>query len=272
MNQVAKASTHPEGGQLSIAQVAQAAGMRFDADKMVLYDKNGNEIDGVNNKIQTSDMVKTPVGFLIRTGLNMTDGENSDLVGQEDGYIDPTSSAGKALDMMTGLMNMIARYRDSDLIWEIGASTLSSTFSALKGNSDTQYKTTVDFGTICAKTQAIVDVMSRVMMDKIDPETGMLKEGMKAGLTRKEIMTVYNATHNANLSVPCPVCYVFSRWMGVPSLLGQMSQFQKDYVITKKDENGKPLKDKNGDAVIDWEATQARIDRTATSSHRSANP
>lgn len=262
MNELAKTAVHPDGGQFSIMQVAQATGMTFDADKLELRDSNGNVIDGVNRKLTTDDIVKTPVGFLIRSGLELFDGENAEQAKQDKTktYIDPTSTAGKALEMMTGLMNMIARYKQSDLVWEIGASTLASTFSALKSNSDTQYQTTVDFGTICAKTQAIIDVMSQVMMDKIDPKTGMLKEGMKAGLTRKEIMKVYDATHNANLSVPCPVCYVFSRWMGVPSLLGQMSQFQKDYVVTEKDANGKPVYDKNGNVKIDWEATQKVVD------------
>lgn len=260
LDQVARTEVHPDGGQYSIMQVAQATGMTFDEEKLELRDKDGNVIDGVKRKLKPDDIVKTPAGFLIRSGLDLFDGENAKQAKKDAGYIDPTSTAGKALDMMTGLMNMIARYKQSDLVWEIGASTLSSTFSALKSNSDTQYQTTVDFGTICAKTQAIIDVMSQVMMDKIDPETGMLKEGMKAGLTRKEIMKVYDATHNANLSVPCPVCYVFSRWMGVPSLLGQMSQFQKDYVVTKKDENGKPVVDKKGRVVIDWAATKKVVD------------
>lgn len=249
MTQAARSAVHPESSQFSIMQVAQAAGLNFDAETMTLFDKDNNAIDGVNNKVTTEIMSQTPVGYLIRTGLDLFDGENKDRASSENGYIDPTSSAGKAMEMMTGLMNMIARYKDSDLVWEIGASTLSSTFSAMKANADPQYRSTVDFGTICAKTQAIVDVMSQVMLDKIDPETGMLKEGMKPGLTRKDVMKVYDATHNANLSVPCPVCYVFSRWMGVPSLLGQMSQFQKDHVIMKED--GKS---------IDWDATQTHVD------------
>ena len=234
LDDVAKTAVHPEGGQFSVAQIAQATGMTFDADTLKLYDQNGNEVDGVKNKI-TPDMIgNTPAGLLIRNGLS-------------------EETQGKAMDMMAGLMNMVARYKDSNLVWEIGATTLSSTFSALKSNSDPQYKTTVDFGTVCAKTQAIIDVMSQVMLDRV-------KAGKTGGLDRQEIMKVYNEVNKAGLSVPCPVCYVFSRWMGVPSLLGQMSQYQNDYVVTKKGADGKVLLDKNGNAVIDVEATQKLVD------------
>ena len=222
MDDVAKSEVHPEGGQFSVMQFAQSAGMDFNPDTLQLYDAQGREIDGVNNKVTTDMMAKTPVGMLINNGLS-------------------EEQRGPAMDMMAGLMNMVARYKDSNLVWEIGASTLSSTFSALKSNSDPQYATTVDFGTVCAKTQAIIDVMSQVMLDRV-------KEGKTGGLTRDEIMKVYNETHNAGLSVPCPVCYVFSRWMGVPSLLGQMSQFQNDYVV------------QNEDGSINTEATQAKAD------------
>lgn len=222
MDQAAKNSEHPEGSQFSIMQIAQATNMTFDEKTLKLYDRDGNEIDGVKRKI-TADMIKnTPVGLLIDHGLT---GEQNI----------------KAKEMMAGLMNMVARYKDSDLIWEIGATTLSSTFSALKSNSDPQYKTTVDFGTVCAKTQAIIDTLSKVMLDRV-------AEGKYGGLTRQDIMKVYDAVNQAGLSVPCPVCYVFSRWMGVPSLLGQMSQYQHDYVVL--DENGK----------IDKQATQAKVD------------
>ena len=235
MNEVAKQEIHPEGSQFSIAQIAQSTGMVFNEDTLELYDSNGHVVDGVNYRI-TPDMIQqTPVGMLILNGLS---DQSPGL--DENGNEKPSPQAA-AMEMMAGLMNMVARYKDSDLVWEIGASTLSSTFSALKSNSDPQYATTVDFGTVCAKTQAIIDVLSQVMLERV-------REGKSGGLTREDIMKVYDATHNAGLSVPCPVCYVFSRWMGVPSLLGQMSQYQHDYVVTK--ENGS----------VDREETQKKVD------------
>ena len=235
IDQVARTSEHPESSQFSIAQIAQSTGMTFNEETLQLFDRDGNEIDGVNRQI-TPDMIKdTPVGLLIANGLS----DQSPGVDENGNPIDSPQVA--ASKMMAGLMNMVARYKDSNLVWEIGATTLSSTFSALKSNSDPQYKTTVDFGTVCAKTQAIIDTLSQVMLDKV-------KNGEYGGLDRKDVMKVYDAVNKAGLSVPCPVCYVFSRWMGVPSLLGQMSQYQHDYVAT------------NEDGTINKEATQAKVD------------
>ena len=235
IDEVSRKSEHPEGGQFSIMQIAQATNMTFNEDTLQLYDKDGNEIDGVNRKV-TPEMIKdTPVAMLINTGLS----DQSPGVDEDGNRIDSPREA--ATKMMAGLMNLVARYKDSNLVWEIGATTLNSTFSALKSNSDPQYKTTVDFGTVCAKTQAIIDTLSQVMLDRV-------KEGKYGGLTRKDIMKVYDAVNKAGLSVPCPVCYVFSRWMGVPSLLGQMSRYQHDYVAT------------NEDGTINKEKTQENVD------------
>ena len=217
MNEVAAKETHPEGGQFSVIQFAQAAGMTVNENTLQLYDANGKEIDGIKNKV-TPDMIRsTPVGMLIdlaETGMKNKKGVQT---------LAPTINAETAQaqrQMFSDLMNMVAQYKDSNLVWEIASSTL---FSAMKENSDPQYSTTVDFGTICAKTQEIINVMSQVM----------LKEGR--GLTRDEVLKVYNETAQAGLTVPCPVCYVFSRWMGVPSLLGQMSRYQKDLVKLNED-------------------------------------
>ena len=227
-------ATHPGAEMFSVAQVAQANGLRFDEDEVVLYNRKGEIIDGVKVKV-TEDMIEnTPIGMLInmaRDGVTTKAGK----VKFKATISAETAAAQKK--MFTDLMNMIARYKDSNLVWEIAGSML---YSAMKSNSDPQYSTTVDFGTVCAKTQEIINVMSRVMLEK------------GRGLTREEVLMVYNETANAGLTVPCPVCYVFSRWMGVPSLLNQMSQYQKRFVVTTKD--------KNGNTVINKKATQARVD------------
>ena len=258
-------SVHPESSQFSVTQMAEAANLAvIEGDEsLTLYmespngktvkglDKNKKwlQVDGVKVKI-TPDMIRsTPVGMLIDMGL-------SDEIVNKAGMTQKES----ARKMFADLMNLCARYRDNNLIWEIAGSEFAATFSALKNNSDPQYRNTVDFGTICSKTQAIVDVLSDTMKQRIADtqrwnERHPNDQRVFKGLDRQDIMTVYNETHNAKLSVPCPVCYVFSRWMGVPSLLGQMNRFQHDYVVTEKDENGQTVYDKNGDAVIDWEKT-----------------
>ena len=217
MVEYSQSSVHPQSEQFSVVQFAQSAGLTVNTETLELFDNNGNVIDGVKNKV-TPDMINnTPVGMLIdlaRDGSKTKKGN----VKFNPTISEETAQAQK--QMFADLMNMVAQYKDSNLVWEIASSTM---FSALKSNSDPQYSTTVDFGTVCAKTQEIIDVMSQVM----------LKEGR--GLTREEVLKVYNETANAGLTVPCPVCYVFSRWMGVPSLLNQMSQYQKRFVKTNAD-------------------------------------
>ena len=200
LQQVAVTSEHPNAEQFSISQFARAAGLQMrtnsDGAPYAIVDADGNEVKNV-----TPDMIKaSPMGKLITTAQN-------------NGAID-ADTAQKQYDMFAELMTMVAEYKDPAMIWESAGSEL---FSAIKSNSDAQYSTTVDFGTICSKTREVVNVMSETM----------LKKGR--GLTREEVIDAYNNTHKAGMAVPCPVCYVFSRWMGVPSLLETMRKGQERF-------------------------------------------
>lgn len=187
--------------EMSIRQMADAFGydvlLNEDGIPYQMIDqKTGKKVTEV-----TEDMVsKTPIGNMIDLAVN-----NKNIT---------TEVAKKQRQMFADLMNMVIKYNGAAEVWAFAGSTL---FSSIKKNSDKQYGTTVDFGTICSKTQAIVDVMSKTMLEK------------GRGLTRAEVIKVYNQVANNGLSVPCPVCYVFSRWMGVPSLLETMRKCQVEY-------------------------------------------
>lgn len=190
-------SSHPGSVQFSVSQLAEATGlevrMNDDGVPYSLIDKDGNDVTSV-----TPDMLtNTPIGNLIRAAHAV-------------GTIDQ-NTADAQMQMFADLTTLAAQYKDQAMVWEIAGSQM---FSAIKDNSDKQYGTTVDFGTICAKTQAIVDVMSETMVK------------LGRGLTRQEVIDAYRETAGVGYNVPCPVCYVFSRWMGVPSLLGNMASYQ----------------------------------------------
>ena len=161
----------------------------------IIDPKTGKAVKHVTPKM----MEQTPMGVLVQAAFDA-------------GTINK-KTANRQLKMFSDLMNLTLKYDpgSTSMVWEIAGTYL---FSSVKTNSDKQYSTTIDYGTICAKTQALIDVLSKTMVQK------------GRGLTREEVLTAYNKTAGVGLSVPCPVCYVFSRWMGVPSLLETMRKCQ----------------------------------------------
>lgn len=196
----AEATDGTMAGEFSIRQFAQALDLdvRLNSDGQafeIIDPETGKAIKRVNDQM----MEKTPMGFMVRSA------QSAGTISKE--------TADKQIKMFKDLMNLTLRYDKgtTPMVWEIAGSFL---YSSVKTNSDKQYSTTVDYGTICSKTQALIDVLSKTMVEK------------GRGLTREEVIKAYNATANTGLSVPCPVCYVFSRWMGVPSLLETMRKCQ----------------------------------------------
>ena len=190
-------------GEFSIRQFAQA--LDFD----VRINSEGQAFEIIDpytgkaiKKVTEEMMEQTPMGFMVRAAQNA-------------GTIDQ-QTADKQIKMFKDLMNLTLRYDQgtTPMVWEVAGSFL---FSSVKTNADKQYSTTVDYGTICSKTQALIDVLSKTMVEK------------GRGLTRDEVLKAYNETAKTGLSVPCPPCYVFSRWMGVPSLLETMRKCQERF-------------------------------------------
>lgn len=195
------ATSHDGLTQFSRKSFTEAAGFKFETDdEGYLYrilDRNGNPV----KKATAAMMKQSPMGEIVNIAL-------------ENKFIDD-ASAKKQYQMLADLMNLIIENRDAAMVWEISGTML---FSAIKSNSDTQYGTTIDFSTVCKKTQAIVDAMSATM------------KKLGRGLTREEVERTYLETGLAGESTPCPVCYVFSRWMGIGGILDQINNYQKEYV------------------------------------------
>lgn len=100
----------------------------------------------------------------------------------------------------------------------------SAIFTGMKMNADKQYGTTYDFPSICTKTQAVIDAMSHEMVKN------------KKGLTKDEIEKLYQKVWDMGNPVPCPECYVFSRWVGIGGLLDNIQSYQEKYKNMTKDE------------------------------------
>lgn len=202
----------------SIDSMAEAVGLTFEKDGQmtVFKDGSGNRVDKVTEKmVQTS-----PLGAVIQSAV--------------DKKFIKAADAEKQITFFTELYNLMLKTQDIDLLWAVSSSigfqpieagprdpaslNQKSKFAGYTKNSDPQYSTTVDFTTICLKTQAIIDAMSATMME------------LGHGLTEDEIVNiVYRNTHEAGEPVPCPVCYVFSRWVGLGGLFDNMNNLQTQY-------------------------------------------
>lgn len=186
---------------LSLTSMAQGANFELRLNSQgqpyeLIDKKTGKRVEHVTGEM----MIDTPLGNIVQLAV-------------DNGNIDADEAA-QQRDMLASAMNLIVDYDDAALVWELVGSQM---FSAVKANSDKQYNKTIDFSTICKKTMAIVDAMSETM------------KKLGRGLTRREVEIVYEEVGKKGLATPCPVCYVFSRWMGIGGLLDQMNRFQVKY-------------------------------------------
>lgn len=209
---------HPAAAQFSVSQIAMDSGYTLKTDDegypIALIDKDGNEV----THLTVEDLEGSPFMKMIES-VNEVYGAGVLSSGQGEakalnGSNVTEEKLNQIKQMYVDLVNLCLQYKDHGLVWEIASTEL---FSSLKKNSDKQYGTTVDFGTICTKTQSLINVMSKYMLEK------------KSGLTRRDVLVAYREVAKNDLAVPCPVCYVFSRWMGVPNLLNNMKRYQERF-------------------------------------------
>lgn len=182
----------------SIRSLAEAAGFLASKEKdgTIIWVRNGKQI----KKVTIDDIDNSPIGALINFSL-----EEGDITNEQ---------ARQQKKLFADICTMAAKQNDFSQAMEFTGSVL---FTALKSNSDPQYKTTFDFASICVKTQAVIDAMSATMIK------------LQRGLSREEIESIYQDVFNFKNLVPCPECYVFSRWIGIGSLLDNIWTYQTKY-------------------------------------------
>lgn len=192
---------HEDQQLMSLQSMAEATGFELlENDEGVPYALKNLRTGEIVDKVTPHMMIDTPIGKLVTTA-------------KDSGFIS-NYAADREYVMLSQVMNLILQNKDAALTWELVGSQL---FSGIKKNSDAQYNWTVDFGTICRKTQALINAMSATM------------KKVGHGLSRREIEAVYLETGLAGEATPCPVCYVFSRWMGIGGLLDDINTFQNMY-------------------------------------------
>ena len=212
-----KTETTMSDAEHSLVTITEAIGLNLVMeDHMAKFvDENGKEITEFTPSIIENSQLGALLKYNSKNRLSNVSEEDLD----------------KEFKMLSDLFNQMREMQDIDLVWAVNSamgyqavadgkyeSNKKSKFAAITGNADPQYASTIDFTTICLKTQAIVDAMS-----------GTMKE-LGRGLTPDEIIkVVYPNTHKAGEPVPCPVCYVFSRWVGLGGLLDRINNLQEKY-------------------------------------------
>lgn len=187
----------------SLAEAAGFSAMELEDGRKVFL-RNGEVV----NNVTVEDIDNSPIGALINASLKEVDGK----VVWKYGISESDAQAQK--EMFAKLCNIAINTNDFNMAMQFAGSTV---FTAMKANSDKQYKTTYDFPSICTKTQAVIDQMSTAMVS------------LGRGLTDKEILELYDKVHFNGLPVPCPECYVFSRWIGIGGLLDNIKKYQTKY-------------------------------------------
>ena len=184
--------------QYSYSSLAEAAG--FEAvendDGTRSFTRDGNKV----NKVTVDDIDNSPIGAFINFSLEMGDINDAEAMRQKQMFADICTMACKTNDFaMT--MQFVG----------------SAVFTGMKANADKQYGTTYDFPSICTKTQAVIDAMSAKMVK------------LGRGLNTNEIVQLYDDVFASGNPVPCPECYVFSRWIGIGGLLDNIKKYQDYY-------------------------------------------
>ena len=182
----------------SYKSLAEAAGFVAVEDENGIrsFTRDGKKV----SEVTVEDIENSPIGAFINYSL-----EQKDITKEQ---------ADEQKEMFAKICTLCCKTNDFSMTMQFMGSAV---FTAMKANADKQYGTTYDMPSICTKTQAVIDAMS----------ARMVKLGR--GLEVNEIEAIYNEVFTSGNPVPCPECYVFSRWIGIGSLLNNIKQYQEYY-------------------------------------------
>ena len=184
--------------QFSYSSLAEAAGFVAvqNDDGTRSFVRDGQAV----SEVTIADIENSPIGAFINFSVEMKDISEADAKRQKE--------------MFAKICTMACKTNDFAMTMQFVGSAV---FTGMKANADKQYGTTYDFPSICTKTQAVIDAMSAKMMS------------LGRGLNTDEIVKLYDDVFASGNPVPCPECYVFSRWIGIGGLLDNIKKYQDYY-------------------------------------------
>lgn len=179
----------------SLAEAAGFVGVENE-DGTRSFMRNGAKV----SEVTVEDIENSPIGAMINYSLSKND------ITAED--------AKRQKKMFADICTMACQTNDFAMTMQFVGSAV---FTGMKANADKQYGTTYDFPSICTKTQAVIDAMSKRMVK------------LGRGLSSDELVKLYQDVFASGNPVPCPECYVFSRWIGIGGLLDNIKMYQDYY-------------------------------------------
>ena len=183
--------------EYSYRSLAEAAGFEaVENDDGRFFTRNGARV----SEVTVDDIENSPIGAMINYSLSKND------ITAED--------AKRQKQMFADICTMACQTNDFAMTMQFVGSAV---FTGMKANADKQYGTTYDFPSICTKTQAVIDAMSKRMVK------------LGRGLSSEELVKLYQDVFASGNPVPCPECYVFSRWIGIGGLLDNIKKYQDYY-------------------------------------------
>lgn len=184
--------------QYSYQSLAEAAGFEAvqNEDGTRSFVRDGQAV----SEVTVEDIDNSPIGAFINFSVEMKDITEAD--------------ANRQKEMFAQICTMACKTNDFAMTMQFVGSAV---FTGMKANADKQYGTTYDFPSICTKTQAVIDAMSAKMVS------------LGRGLNTDEIVQLYSDVFASGNPVPCPECYVFSRWIGIGGLLDNIKKYQDYY-------------------------------------------
>ena len=184
--------------QYSYRSLAEAAGFEAveNEDGTRSFMRGGVKV----SKVTVDDIEHSPIGAFINYSLAKNDISDKEAKRQKK--------------MFAEICTMACKTNDFAMTMQFVGSAV---FTGMKANADKQYGTTYDFPSICTKTQAVIDAMSKRMVS------------LGRGLSSDELVKLYQDVFTSGNPVPCPECYVFSRWIGIGGLLDNIKKYQDYY-------------------------------------------
>ena len=122
-----------------------------------------------------------------------------------------------------------------------------SVYKTVATNSDTQYKLSLDITRVCKKNEAVIRAISEMQR----------REGY--GITPGQILEIYEASNKAGYQVPCPVCYVFTRYIRNGQFATIMINGQRKYGHILKNPDTMTDSEKS-DAIEFWKTELAMVE------------